>query len=101
MQDIGPGTTLAPAHESTTVPVDDEQFVFNTARGAVHRLSGTAATVWQILDGSSSLEVLAGELADAYGTDPATVLRDLEGLGNQLATLGLVRDAASTSETPP
>ncbi len=73
MTGIGPSTKLAPLAETTSVAVADEQFVFNTLRGSVHRLSGTAATVWQILDGSASLLVLAGELADAYGADPAVV----------------------------
>lgn len=92
MQAIGPGTTLAPAPDTTAMAIDDEQFVVNTARAAVHRLTGTAATVWQVLDGTASLDVLAGELAEVYSAEPSVVLDDLERLGSQLAALGLVRD---------
>ncbi len=101
MTGIGPSTKLAPLAETTSVAVADEQFVFNTLRGSVHRLSGTAATVWQILDGSASLLVLAGELADAYGADPAVVLTDVEQLGVQLTNLGLAADLTEEPDSDP
>ncbi len=101
MNGISPSATLAPAEDATSVAVADEQFVFNTLRGSVHRLSGTAATVWQILDGRASLLVLADELAEAYGADPVMVLADLERLGGQLTTLGLATDLTEEPDSVP
>ncbi len=107
MSGITPATRLAPADEAATVAVADEQFVFNTGRGSVHRLSGTAATVWLVLDGSTSLAVLADELAAAYEADPGVVLDDLKRLGEQLTGLGLASDPttdphpAAVDDPPP
>lgn len=101
MSTIGPATTLVPTRDTTTVVVDDEQFVFRVDRGSVHRLTGTAAIVWQVLDGDASLYTLAGELADVYGSDEGAILEDLERLGDQLTGLGLARDVDEPDAAPP
>lgn len=61
-----------------------------TADGRVIEAQGSAALVWQLLEEPVALEVLADELAEAFATDPAVVLADLQRLCADFEAMGLV-----------
>lgn len=64
----------------------DETLVVDSEDGQIHILNPTAGVVWGCLDGSVSIEELAGELSQAYRAPLEQVRRD---------TLQMVRDLGS------
>ena len=70
------------------VEVADEVLVYRD--GAIHRLSPTAALVWDRCDGTIDLDSLAAEFAAASGVDGGRVRADVVRTIEQLRTIGLV-----------
>jgi coenzyme PQQ synthesis protein D (PqqD) len=56
------------------------------------QLTGTAATVWLLLEEPQSLEELVGTLADLYGTEAESITVDVERLVSDLVQSGSVRE---------
>ena len=52
----------------TVVELDGEAVIYDEISGDLHRLNPTATIVFSFLDGSATLEELAGDLAGAYGS---------------------------------
>ncbi|MDR7083158.1 pyrroloquinoline quinone biosynthesis protein D [Arthrobacter ginsengisoli] len=53
-------------------------------------LVGTAASVWNSLDGTRTETELIEELARDYGTDASAINADVKGLIHSLSTSGLI-----------
>ena len=53
-------------------------------------LNATAARVWQLLDGRTSLLAASTRIADEYGVDPDEALGDLLELAEYLRDAGLI-----------
>ena len=56
-------------------------------------LVGTAASVWNALDGTRTETELIEELARAYGTDASAIREDVVGLIHELSSSGLITRA--------
>ncbi|MDH3752914.1 MAG: PqqD family protein [Acidimicrobiia bacterium] len=89
-----PSSTPAPSASVSLARFDDEPVLVDEERCRIETINEVGAVVWQCLDGESTLEEIAVDLADVYGADPATVLDDVVGLVTQLSAMQLVdRDA--------
>lgn len=75
--------------------LDGEVVVWDPDSGHVARLDRVGTAVWSGLDGSATLEELAGDLSAAFGVPPATVLGDVRDL------VGRLRDLSLVVEVPP
>ena len=56
-------------------------------------LVGTAASVWNALDGTRTETELIEDLARAYGTDASSIRGDVVGLIHELSSSGLITRA--------
>jgi len=74
----------SPAPDAVAVTVDDEVIVVDDTRGILHLLNGSAALVWQCLDGVSPLDEICSDLADAMGVPYAAVEADVVALVHRL-----------------
>jgi hypothetical protein len=75
------------------VTIDGEGVIYDPAAERVHVLNSTAALVWQLLDGRSSLADLASTIAVASGEEERVVLRGILELVAGLAREGLLEPA--------
>jgi PqqD family protein of HPr-rel-A system len=57
--------------------VGAEVLVHDPAQAKVHVLNPTAGAILELCDGTRSPQAIAGEIARAYGADPARVEGDL------------------------
>ena len=56
----------------------------------VHRLVGSAAAVWDLLESPRTLDELLDDLAGTFTAEPRQLRRDVEALLVRLQTLGAV-----------
>ena len=70
--------------------IDGEVVLLNLQDGTFFSLTGTAALIWQLIDGSRDRAALLTELALTYGADSATMAPDLDGFLAQLAKAGFL-----------
>jgi hypothetical protein len=73
-----------------TVELDGEAVLLDERVNELHLLNHTATLLWQLYDGVTTLDELAGELVDSIGLDPGTARADILGATGQLARSGLV-----------
>jgi PqqD family protein of HPr-rel-A system len=69
----------------TVVELDGEAVIYDEINGDLHRLNPTATVVFSLLDGSATLDDLAGDIADAYGMPVEQVTAQVAELVEQLA----------------
>ena len=70
--------------------IDGEVVLLNLADGTFFSLTGTAAAIWPLIDGSRSRDALLAELAAAFGTAPGAIASDLDEFLGQLGRAGFV-----------
>ncbi len=74
--ELTPGQVIAP-HPSTSTEVFDEgEFavvVYESRAGAVQRLEAAAAAVWLAIDGTTTTDQIADDLASVFGEAPEIV----------------------------
>lgn len=73
-----------------TALCDDELLVFDRLTLTLHRLNATAALVLTHLDGATTPDDLAADLADHFGADPTEVRADVDTIVRRFATDGLL-----------
>jgi hypothetical protein len=88
--DIDPTFVPRRAFGTELHQVGDQLLVTKGSRGVPYELNPTGALAWRCFDGSVSLEVLAGELADAARAPVAEVEADLVELARALGGSGLL-----------
>jgi PqqD family protein of HPr-rel-A system len=64
--------------------------VYDPKTGEVHYLNATAALVFQLCDGSGSVQEIAGDLAEAFGLPGEEVAEQVEALVASLREAGLL-----------
>jgi hypothetical protein len=69
----------------TVVELDGEAVIYDEMNGDLHRLNPTATLVFSLLDGSATLDELAGDIAHAYGMPVEEVAVQVRELADQLA----------------
>lgn len=88
--DIDGGFVASPRPGVAAVALDGETVLYDERTASVHILSPTAALVWSCLDGQSSLDEIASDLAATFQADPATVSADVGTLVSELVAKGLL-----------
>jgi hypothetical protein len=74
------------------VELDGEAVLYHERLGIVCVLNPTATLVWGCLDGSSDLDALAGELAEAFAADAGTIREEVLAAVRGFGRLGLLAD---------
>lgn len=64
--------------------------VLNLVQDVPVILAGTAASVWNALDGTRTEAELIEDLARDYGTDASAILRDVMALIHDLSSTGMI-----------
>jgi len=72
------------------VELDGESVLYDGLTGALHLLDPIATVVWERLDGSMTIGLLAAELAQAFQAETAIVEADIIALVRHLAAQGLL-----------
>lgn len=72
--------------------IDGEVVLLNLADGTFFSLTGTAATIWPLIDGSRNREAILTELAAGFDASPETIAGDLDAFLAQLAGAGFVEE---------
>lgn len=84
----------APSPRVETAWFDDHTgvsaVVYDESRSMVHRFNDTAAVVWSMVDGESTIEQISTELAHAFGAPIAVVQSDVDALIAQFREKGLL-----------
>lgn len=73
--------------------IDEEIVVMSLDSGDFFSLTGTARTIWQLIDGNRNRAALLAELASRYGCEEAEIADDLDGFVAQLSQAGLIGTA--------
>jgi hypothetical protein len=81
---------VKPARRILAQPVATGYTILNLETGQYYELEGTAALIWQGINGTDSAETIAERLAHTFNVDQAMVLRDVLDLVDNLETAGLV-----------
>ncbi len=76
------------AFSETTV--EGEIVLLNLAEGTFFSLTGTAAAIWPLIDGTRTRTALLDELARRYGDEPGAIAADLDAFLAQLSTAGFL-----------
>jgi pyrroloquinoline quinone biosynthesis protein D len=83
-----PLTRREGAFSETTI--DAEVVLLNLADGTFFSLTGTAATIWPLIDGTRTRAVLITELAAAHDLSEAEIAADVDAFLVQLAKAGFL-----------
>ena len=70
--------------------IDDEVVVMNLDSGDFFSLTGTAGSIWQLIDGSRDRAAVLAALAAEYGVEPDEIAGDLDAFLAQLREAGLL-----------
>lgn len=87
--------------------VADEMVLFNTMTETAVSLNLTAAAVWELCDGATSVERMIEMLAEDAGQDAAAIADDVEAILRQMESLSLLdlsragSDPGSSQAAPP
>ena len=73
--------------------IDGEVVLLNLADGTFFSLTGTAAEIWPLIDGSRSRNALLAELAARHGEPAEAIAPDLDAFLAQLGAAGFVSAA--------
>jgi hypothetical protein len=99
----GPGTALEePPRARTDLEVGEVTgwtFVFDRSTRRLHRLNPTAASVFELLDGTTGTGALIDVLAEGYGVDPSTIAADVRAILADFASEGLLTGGPDPSPT--
>jgi len=70
--------------------IDNEIVVMRLDNGDFFSLSGTAASIWRLIDGTRDRAALLAELAAEYGTDESAIVADVDEFLANLKEQGLL-----------
>lgn len=73
--------------------IDDEILVMSLDSGDFFSLTGTARSIWQLIDGTRGRDDLVAALAAEYAADPAAITGDVDAFIGQLRGAGLLAKA--------
>ncbi len=71
----------------------DETILFDPANGAIHSLNATARRIWELCDGTRTLEAIAENMEAEYELSAQQSRQDVTIVVGELRTLGLIRPA--------
>ena len=70
--------------------IEDEIVVMHLESGEFFSLTGSAAAIWQLIDGTRSRDRVLADLAAQFMQDEAVIAADLDAFLAQLRAAGLV-----------
>jgi Coenzyme PQQ synthesis protein D (PqqD) len=70
--------------------IDDEVVLLNLVDGTFFSLTGTAAEIWPLIDGTRTRARLLEELAITHGVGPTEIAADLDAFLAQLVDAGFI-----------
>jgi hypothetical protein len=79
-------------NEFTETVIDDEIVIMHLDRGDFFALSGTAAAIWRLIDGTKGRDSLIEELSNDFDADPESVETDVDEFLEELGKAGLVAE---------
>ena len=71
--------------------IDDEAVVMDLDSGNFFSLSGSALSIWELIDGRRDTAAIIASLAEEYGADETAIGEDLATFVADLARLGFIR----------
>ena len=71
--------------------IDDETVVMSLDSGDFFSLSGTARTIWELLDGTRDRAALIATVAGRYGVAGESIAGEVDAFLTQLDQAGLIR----------
>lgn len=77
----------------TETEIDDEIVVMHLDSGEFFSLTGTAAAIWRLIDGTRDRAALIHALAAEFDGEERQVSTDVDEFLTQLRKIGLVSDA--------
>jgi PqqD family protein of HPr-rel-A system len=81
----------------TVVELDGEAVIYDEAAGELHHLNPSATLVFGLLDGTSTVRIIAADLSEATGIPVDEMESQLRGLIRQFRKLGLMNGSKRTS----
>ncbi len=99
MTTVNSSEITAPVRREDVLCRDDgqEMLIFDPRNGAIHSLNLTASYIWDLCDGTRTVEQLAKMLAQEFQVQMEQGYRDTRTLIGRLEALGLVRHEAPPS----
>jgi len=91
--DIGAEYVACRRREVAGAEIDGDVVLYDELQETTHLLNQTGAIVWSLLDGSSRIDEIASELAEAYAAPADAVLADVLALVRELGRRGLLEEA--------
>ena len=70
--------------------LDTETLVVDVQGGQLYPLNAVATRIWQLCDGTRSIEAITRALVDEFDADEATVRADVERFVGELQAAGLI-----------
>jgi hypothetical protein len=89
-EELDRGSSPRRGHDVHTVVLDGEAVLLDERENHLHVLNHTATLLWQLYDGSTTLEALASEISDELGLDHEAIVADLVAMTRHLAQEGLL-----------
>ena len=83
---------------ASTVELDDNLAVYDDVGQLLILLNTSAASVWGLCDGETTLDDMVHTLAEAHGEDETVIAGDVHPTVRKLADLGLLADLAAGDE---
>jgi hypothetical protein len=80
------------ADRFTDADIDNEIVIMRLDDGTFYALSGTAVTIWRLIDGKRDKAALITSAASAYGAVEDDIAADIDELLAQLKEAGLLAD---------
>jgi len=87
---ISQATCPRPTTEFLARDLGDEYVFYDRSSDRVHILNGTARSIYLLCDGTRSAGSVARQLAEIYGVDERTALRDAAETIEELVRLGVL-----------
>jgi Coenzyme PQQ synthesis protein D (PqqD) len=84
---------------ASAVPLDDDLALYDDVGWLLILLNASAAAVWRLCDGATSVDDIVRTCAEAKREDASVIAGDVRRTLSKLAELGLVVDADGTNET--
>lgn len=83
---------------ASAVGLDDNLALYDDVGQLLILLNSSAATVWELCDGTRTLDQVIGALTEAHPVEARVIVEDVRQTVRKLAELGLLSEAAEAIE---
>lgn len=82
---------------ATILSVAGTSYLLHAPTRAVHRLNDSGQLIWQLFDGTATIEDLAADVADVFGASQPAISGDLVAFVRSLGEGGLLKGVTPTN----